>query len=164
MSEIVSRFPWSRRVNRIPFLASSYPAHCTNIFDAAKDRTVDEVRYFIEQRGVSVNSSHKNGITPLHLAAAFNDRLEVLVYLISRGADINATNVLGSTPLHYAANFTANSSVIHCLIHAGAFVNARRHPPDGQTPLDMADYNRAPDHRKIRSIIVESGGMRGTEL
>jgi len=142
-------------------LASSYQTRSRDILDAAKEGTVDDLRYFVEQRGDSVNTKHKTGNTPLHYAAGFNEDLAVLDYLICEGALVNATNVLGSTPLHYAANFTGNINVIRHLIRAGAVVNARKHPPDGQTPLDMVKCNIHADHWKIRNLLRKSGGMSG---
>jgi len=156
--------PWCKKVVRIPFIASSYRTQWNDIHDAAKEGTVDDVRYFIKQRGSDVNAKHKNGITPLHLAAAFNDNLEVLDDLILKGALINATNVTGSTPLHYAANWTANAEVIRHLIRAGALVNAQKYPPSDQTPLDMVEYNTHDDNWKIRNTLMEFGGVSGNEL
>ena len=155
--------PWCGGVIRIPLGTYSHQTHYKDILDAAKEGTVGDVRYFIEQRGISVNARHKNGNTPLHFAAAYN-HVEVLDYLISKGALINATNVLGSTPLHYAANFTANIEVVRHLIRADAFVNARKHSPDGRTPLDMVEFNWNNDNWRISDILIESGGISGSEF
>jgi len=146
-----------------PWYPTRRTSLCRDIFDAAKEGTVDDLRYFIEQQGESVNTRHRTGNTSLHYAAAFNDDPAVLDYLILKGALVNATNVLGSTPLHYAANFSANIHVVRHLIRAGTVVNAKKHPPDGQTPLDMVECNIHADRWKIRTLLRKSGGMSGEE-
>ena len=111
-------------------LASSYQSRYGDILDAAKEGTVDDVRYFVELRGESVNTRHQNG----------------------------------NTPLHYAANFADNITVVRHLIRAGAVVNARKYPPDGQTPLDMVEYNIHAGSWKIGDLLMESGGVSSREF
>jgi len=55
-----------------------------------------------KEAGISLNESRrKSGMTPLMLAAAFND-LEMVEYLIKEGADINTVDNYGMTALDYA--------------------------------------------------------------
>ena len=37
-----------------------------NIFEAAKSGSVEDVKYFVEEQGVSVKAKNDNGSTPLH--------------------------------------------------------------------------------------------------
>jgi hypothetical protein len=80
-----------------------------DIFKAARDGTVEDVKYFIEEKGVSVNSKtgmnnllFNLGETALHVAALCG-KIEIVKYLISKGADVNAKTEGGVTPLHNTA-------------------------------------------------------------
>jgi len=52
-------------------------------------------------KGADVNAKNKDGITPLHLAAAFGEK-DVAEKLLARKAEVNARDNDGGTPLHYA--------------------------------------------------------------
>ena len=68
---------------------------------AIKYRRPDVVR-LCKERGISLNESRrKSGMTPLMLAAAFNDT-DMVKYLIEEGADINRVDKFGMTALDYA--------------------------------------------------------------
>ena len=68
---------------------------------AIKYRRPDVVR-LCKERGISLSESRrKSGMTPVMLAAAFNDS-EMVKYLIEEGADINGVDRFGMTALDYA--------------------------------------------------------------
>jgi len=68
---------------------------------AIKYRRPDIVR-LCKEEGVSLSESRrKSGMTPLMLAAAFNDT-EMVKYLIEEGADVNGVDKFGMTALDYA--------------------------------------------------------------
>jgi len=68
---------------------------------AIKYRRPDIVR-FCKERGISLSTSRrKSGMTPLMLAAAFNDT-EMVEYLLSEGAELNGVDAHGMTALDYA--------------------------------------------------------------
>jgi len=109
-----------------------------NVFEAAREGAVEEVRLFIEQ-GVDVNAKAANGFAPLH-EAAINRRIEVAKILISAGADVNMQTIHGETapartPLHMAV-FNGDVEFVKTLISAGADINAKNNP--GITPLHVA--------------------------
>lgn len=104
---------------------SKFHTNCTDIFDSTKRGTLEDVKFFIERKRISINAKDKNGNTPLHFAAARNSDVEILKYLISRGGKINAKNNLGWTPLFLAAGNTESVSVLKYLISQGADVNMR---------------------------------------
>jgi hypothetical protein len=109
---------------------------CVNIFDAAREGTVEDMRYLIEEKGVDVNSKNYDkpfvrGVTPLHTAAYYGN-IEVVKFLVSKGADVNVNDKVKttiffsstsnpsrvktkeknenySTPLHMAAADTGNA-------------------------------------------------------
>ena len=51
--------------------------------------------------GTDVNAKNRDGVTPLHTAAA-NDYKEIVELLIAKGADVNAKGYDGNTPLDLA--------------------------------------------------------------
>ena len=68
---------------------------------AIKHRRMDIIG-LCEERGVSLlKSRRKSGITPLILAASFND-MEIVTYLLARGASIHDTDRHGMTAIDYA--------------------------------------------------------------
>ena len=72
-----------------------------DIFEAIIYGTVEDVKYFVEKEGVSVNY-RDSGMFPLLIAAGSN-KIEAAKYLISKGAKINmASSVTGLTPLELA--------------------------------------------------------------
>jgi len=119
----------------------------SDIYEAVEKGNVNDVKYFIEEKRVNVNSigGYKNE-TPLHTAAWFG-KVKIAEYLISKGADVNAKNGDGGTPLFVAAIDTGHREhdrgkieVAKFLISEGADVNAKG--PHDLRPLDMAYAGR----------------------
>ena len=105
-----------------------------DIFEAAGSGSVEDVKHFVEERGVDVNTiCHSWGQTPLHLAGMKNT-LEVVQYLVSQGADVNATDCSGDTPLYKAAEYNSVDMVKY-FISLGADVHAKQKNNGDYTPL-----------------------------
>jgi len=92
----------------------------TNIFEAVRKGSPDDVKYFVEQKNINVNIKDSNGNSPLHIVADVG-RIDVFAYLISNGADVHAKNNRGVTPLFCVLN----EVMVRLLLSAGADVNAR---------------------------------------
>ena len=87
------------------------------------------------QSGADPNVRDKDGNTPLHQAAGFNENPAVIAALVDVGADPKARNKWGLTPLH-RAGFNQKSAIVAALVDAGAEPNIR--DGGGNTPLHVA--------------------------
>ena len=145
-------------------------AWCEDIFEAAENGNIEDLKYFIGKKGVSVNSKKKaiakdnvftfiehqyETDTPLHLAVDNGANIEAVKYLISQGADVNAKDFERKTPLHrvVASSIKSNTDIIKYLI--SKCVNVNTEDMYGRTPLD---YAKTED---IKSILREAGGVNG---
>jgi ankyrin repeat protein len=111
------------------------------IFHAAKQGSVQDVGYFLEEKNIDVNIIEKSGdgFTPLHWAST-NANIEVVEFLVSKGANVNAKDNQWLTPLHWAALIGLRSiEIARFLVSKGADVNAKCN--DGMTPLHCAVVN-----------------------
>lgn len=103
----------------------------------------------IGEKGASVvKSTVGDGITPLHIAAAKNNK-NIAAFLLSVGADINARTSNGYTPLHWTAKKDA-SETAELLIAMGADINAQSNR--GLTPLHWAAQYNALNTAKLLII------------
>jgi ankyrin repeat protein len=123
-----------------------------DIFDAAANGTVQDVRHIIEL-GTDVRAKNEFGETALHQAAFKNSNVEVLKYLISQGADVNAKNNYGVTPLHQAALGNSNVEILKTLVDQSAEVNTKNQ--FGATPLHHAAQGNP--NAKILEYLISQG-------
>jgi ankyrin repeat protein/Tfp pilus assembly protein PilF len=105
----------------------------TNIFDAVIKGTVEDIRYFLEQKDVDLNARDEIGYTLLEFAVERDDdnSADIVKFLISKGADVHAKNSKGWTPLYTVKK----ADIAKLLISAGAEVNAK--DIIGFTPLHI---------------------------
>ncbi len=61
--------------------------------------------------------------TPLHFAAKYSKKPEMIEILVKHGADVNAWDEWTGTPLHYAALFNSNPDIIRKMVELGADIN-----------------------------------------
>ena len=101
---------------------------------AALEKQRRERAVLEKQHREQATSEDKDGVTPLHKAAA-NNRYKTAEVLLNNGADVNAKNKYGWTPLHLAA-FNNASATAEVLLKQGADVNAK--DKYGFTPLHDA--------------------------
>jgi len=104
----------------------------TDIFKAAEEGNLDDVKSFIDEKGINVNVRDTYGKTPLH-AAVGAESIEIVEFLVSKNADVNAEDVEKKTPLHWATIYNDNIEVAKLLVSKGANVNAQN--KYGYTPL-----------------------------
>jgi uncharacterized protein len=99
-----------------------------NIFDAAKEGTVEDVKYFVEQKGVSVNA--KNPDYSVLEFAWLGENVEVIKYLALRGGDIEPYRIIDAAGMK-----KSSVEILQLLIDKGFDVN---HRDSGLFPLLLA--------------------------
>jgi len=104
-------------------------------YNDIKNQSASYIRQFFEANVPNINDANDAGLTMLHLAAEYDDNVEVAKVLISMGANVNAKEQSGLSPLHLAVTY-GNVKVAEILISNGANVNAKE--DNGFTPLHIA--------------------------
>ena len=121
------------------------------IYDAAERGDKDGLSAAIaksqnlESLSHDINKDHKNGWTPLDVAA-YNNNADCLKLLIAAGADVNKPSNNGKTPVWRAAR-SSNADCLKLLIAADTDVNKANN--DGQTPVYAAARNNYADCLKL---------------
>ena len=89
-----------------------------------------------KHKGVNVNATDREKWTPLHVAAAHNQRAYVAALIAHAAIDVNARDREGYTPLHVAAARGHTDIVSLLLQHTSVY--AERAAADSYTPLFLA--------------------------
>ncbi len=107
------------------------------IHRAAVANNVPVLRFWVEEKAVSVNVTTHYGITPLYLASLYGS-LDVVSWLVSEGgADVDkARTDDGRTPL-YIATLMGHLDIVRCLVSEGG-ADVYKATTDGLTPLQIA--------------------------
>lgn len=126
------------------------------LYDAAHVGDVKEIRSWLSQNFDHLNDEVSDGLTLLHIAAAFGQE-ELVSFLLDRGALVNknAKNQSRETPLHLAVLFRDEDTAARIadrLIANGAELNAPQ--KGGQTALHHAV---ARGSKVIAETLVQAG-------
>jgi ankyrin repeat protein len=113
----------------------------SNIFDAIRNGTDEDVKWFVEQKCVNVNTrgGNESGATPVHTAAA-SGKIDILKYLRAKGADVSVCLDDGSTLLHGAARFNHNTECVEYLIAECPYLIVKTNN-NIHTPLHVSALN-----------------------
>ncbi|CRK97536.1 CLUMA_CG010924, isoform A [Clunio marinus] len=96
-----------------------------------------ECKHINKDEHSNVNIKSQNGLTMLHIAAAYNVP-KMTTLLINLNADVNSANLNLWTPIHYAAYY-GHQKVLFLLLHGKSNINEMT--KDQQTPLILAALN-----------------------
>lgn len=135
------------RTDYSPILCATYHL-CMPSF-RNKDK-VEKIFNYLLECGVDVNTSKRDGVTPL-MVVAREGLLEYVEKLVDAGADINAKTKDDETAL-MKASYTKNTDLIRFLLEHDADVNARA--KDGTTALSTASYYSV---LPIVELLVQAG-------
>jgi ankyrin repeat protein len=120
-----------------------------NLIQAA-DRGQLEIIKFLVERGVDVDATSVDGVTPL-MYASQNGYTEIMEYLITKGADVNATPDNDVTPLIGSVR-TGHYEATEMLLEAGAEVDAK-----DELALTSLMHASAYDYPEIADLLIEKG-------
>lgn len=134
------------------FLKSPSRSSYANIFEAAREGTVADVKYFVNQ-GDNINAKDAYGRTPILLAVCCNRDIGVVKYLFEKGANVNVGDYYGRTPLHYAASIHDDAGVLKYLVNKETDVNVE--DSDGRTPLHYAAATN--ENIAVLKYLIEKG-------
>lgn len=111
---------------------------------------LDFVKYLVEEKMVSVNSTNKTQESCLTISITKN-RLEIMKYLVDKGANINQPNRFDQTPL-YSAAWCQKFEMVKILIDKGARLDLCS--KKGETPLCIAS---SVGDLEIVKCLIENG-------
>jgi ankyrin repeat protein len=116
---------------------SAYPF----LYTVANYSSIPEYIDLLLGYGMDINRHWKQlyNQTPLHLAAGYNQNIDILKIFLDKGAEINAKDEDDETPLHKAAYSNFNVAISSMLIERGAEINAK--DAVGRTPLHHVAHN-----------------------
>ena len=123
------------------------------IFGAELDERVTSHTTYAPWKGLPFSTW---GTTPLHLAAARPEAVDVVAALLVGGATVSPWDYpKARTPLHLAAEIPGNFDIVDLLIRKGADVN----PTDtsGDTPLHLAAAVRENSDALIIERLLRAG-------
>jgi ankyrin repeat protein len=120
-----------------------------NLIRAADNGQLEIVKFLVE-RGVNVDATTVDEVTPL-MYASQNGYTEIIEFLISKGADVNATPYNDVTPLIGAVR-TGHYESVKMLLEAGAKVDAK-----DELALTSLMHASAYDYPEIADLLIEKG-------
>lgn len=115
---------------------------------AVRSKKLPMLKYFIEEKKISVNTLTGGDVSALLSAASYR-QWDMVRYLIDKKADVNLASEDDQTPLMFAAN-GGNLEIIKYLIQKGADVSLKDN--SGQT---ARDYALDPDIRNYLDSLVK---------
>jgi ankyrin repeat protein len=101
---------------------------------ACKEGQIEILKYFVQTKGFDVNHRGTDGLTPLHVAAKYNEP-GAMKFLVDSGASINIRDVHGNASLHLVASEGRKKAAIWLRLQ-GADLKLKNRT--GMTRLDVS--------------------------
>lgn len=120
------------------------------IHDAARKGDLERVKALLKSNTSLVSSKDKDGLTPLHWAAA-KGHTDLAKFLLASNAEVNAKDNIGSMPLHWAATY-GHKATAELLLANKAEVDAKSNA--GVTPFHHA---AARGYRDVAELLLAHG-------
>lgn len=124
-----------------------------NIWVAASDGQLEDVKKMIEVDGLSPNAKDENGYTPVHAAASYG-HMDLLRYLIGKGGDINVTDEDGDSALHTVEELEVAKQLVEEFKADYKLKNT-----EGQTP-----FEKLQEEDEFPELIHYLAGLQGIVL
>ena len=127
-----------------------YDDQDVGVLHAAAENGEIEIIEFLVSQGCLVDSRSKEGLTPLMMAALY-DEPSAFQMLLQNSADPSLKDNDGVSPLHYAAK-GGNTSIINNLLLLGVDIDSRTNA--GVTPLMTAAFC---DKQSAFQMLIQNG-------
>jgi len=114
-------------------------------FDDVKVKPLKEIlTVILEQPDLDINSTGKNGLTPLILACEIGD-LEIIDNILQLNPEINVQNNSGSTALHYTTLHKDEKAIIMAKLLLSYGANKKIADIYNRKPIDYVDKIKTPE-------------------
>ena len=143
-----SHINWLSAVTLLFFGVIGNANAASDIFDAARSGTVQEVEKMLAANKNLIIARTELGSTPLHIAATSSNPA-IAKLLVARGANVNAKDNNGTTPLHIAA-YTGRKELVEFLLSKGADAYAKDFK--NETPRDKAYHSLSHEIEGILAV------------
>ncbi|XP_077994497.1 uncharacterized protein LOC144448217 [Glandiceps talaboti] len=127
----------------------------TVLHKAAEWGHLDVVKYFVSQCHFDVNMRSRDGITPLHLAAAYGNT-DTVMFLLDHKALISLQSHYRETPLFWAVAH-GNVDVVKLLVQRGARAELQPQSASGPTDWNFLHVAASSGHADMCMYLLDRG-------
>jgi ankyrin repeat protein len=140
---------------------NSTSANESEIVIAIKNENLKTVKRLIKENPASLDQYDGNGLAPIHYAAAFNSKIDIVKFLIDSGVNVERKSQQDYTPLFAAAAINPDSTVAKYLVERGADVNKRI--VNGMTVLHVACMSPRASAETIKFLIQKKANANAKD-
>ncbi|MDR1483532.1 MAG: ankyrin repeat domain-containing protein [Planctomycetaceae bacterium] len=142
---------------------NSAPNNEPEIVTAIKNENLKTVKHLIKENPALLDQYDDNGLAPIHYAAAFNSKIDIVKFLIDSGVDIERKSQHGYTPLCAATSINSNNTVAKYLVERGANVNRKVANESELTVLHIACTSPLASVATIKFLIQKKADVNAQD-